>query len=144
MQSINFKTNLKTLCLNDDENKVITINTADIGILDRAEQADKKLEELKKEVEKVQSSENTDGRQFAILGELDKAMREQINYVFGADVSTPAFGTTYCFSPCNGVPLFENFINALMPIIEADCMAEAEKSKSNIGKYTKQADKLTK
>lgn len=144
MQSINFKTNLKTFCLNDDKSKVIRINTADFGILDRAEQSEEKLKELQQKAEKVQNDENADGRKYAILGEIDKAIREQINYVFGADVSTPAFGTTYCFSFCDGAPMFENFINALLPIIEADCMAESEKIKANIGKYTKQVPQLTK
>lgn len=144
MQNINFKTNFKTFCLNDDKNCVIKINTADFGILDRAEQAQAKLAELQEKAEKIQNTDGTNEPKYSVLGEIDKAIREQINYVFGADVSTPAFGTTYCFSLCDGVPMFENFINALLPVIEADCMAEAEKAKSNIGKYTKQVPQLTK
>lgn len=130
--------------MNNDENNVIRINTADLGILDRAEQSEEKLKKLQQEAEKAQKIEDTDGRKYAIWGELDRAIREQINYVFGADVSTPAFGTTYCFSFCDGVPMFENFINALLPEIEKDCMAESEKMKANISKYTKQVPQLTK
>lgn len=144
MKSINFKNNFKTFCLNDDENNVIRINTADLGILDRAEQAYQKLEKLQKEAEQVQNLENSNDNEYAILGEIDKAIREQINYVFGADVSTPAFGTAYCFSFVDGVPMFEHFINALMPEIEKDCGIEAKKMQANIGKYTKQLPQFAK
>lgn len=130
--------------MNDDKNNVIRINTADLGILDRVEQSEEKLKKLQEEAQKAQNIEDTDGRKYAIWGKLDKEIREQINYVFGADVSTPAFGTTYCFSFCDGAPMFENFINALLPVIEKDCMAESEKMKANIGKYTKQVLQLTK
>lgn len=130
--------------MNDDKNNVIRINTADFGILDRAEKAQAKLAELQEKAEKIQNIDGTNEPKYSVLGEIDKAIREQIDYVFGAEVSTPAFGSAYCFSLCDGVPMFENFINALLPVIEADCKAEAEKAKSNISKYTNQAQKLTK
>ena len=143
MNNINFDTHLKTFTLNNDPNKVIQINTADLGIIERLEKAQKKLEKLQKDAENKQNL-ITDGLQYSILGEIDKEMREQINYIFGSDVSTPAFGTAYCFSPCNGSPMFENFLNALIPEIEKDITAESKKVQANISKYTNQLPQLSK
>lgn len=141
--NLNFDTGVRTFTINNDPNRVIQINTTDLGILERLEKAQKNLENLQKEAEIKQAS-NTDGLQYSILGEIDKAIREQINYIFGSDVSTPAFGTAYCFSTCNGSPIFENFLNALIPEIEKDVTAESKKTQANISKYTNQLPQLSK
>lgn len=144
MQSINFDNNFKTFCLNEDENNVIRINTSDFGIFERLEEVKKDLENLQKEAKQIESSENEDGLQCAHFGEIDNKIREKINYVFGSDVATPAFGTARCFSFCNGAPMFENFLNAVIPIIEKDMAIEIDKMQANIGKYTNQLPGLVK
>lgn len=141
--NLNFDTGVRTFTINNDPNRFIQINTTDLGILERLEKAQKNLEHLQKEAEIKQAS-NTDGLQYSILGEIDKAIREQINYIFGSDVSTPAFGTAYCFSTCNGSPIFENFLNALIPEIEKDVTVESKKTQANISKYTNQLPQLSK
>lgn len=144
MQSINFDNNFKTFCLNEDENNVIRINTSDFGIFERFEEVKKDLENLQQEAKQIESSENEDGLQCSHFGEIDKKIREKINYVFGSDVSTPAFGTARCFSFSNGAPMFENFLNAVIPIIEKDMAIEIDKMQANIGKYTNQLPGLVK
>ena len=138
MESINFEIYFKTFCLNEDENNVIRINTSDFGILERLEKVQKSLENLQREAENTQNTESADGLQYSMLGEIDKQIREKINYVFGSDVCTPAFGTACCLSFCNGAPMFENFLNAIIPEIEKDMTIEKDKMQANIGKYTNQ------
>lgn len=71
----------------------------------------------------------------------DKEIREQINYIFGNDVCTAAFGTTNCLSPAGGNLLYQNFLDALFPILEKDISAEKAKVEKNIKKYTSQVKK---
>lgn len=142
MQNINFNDNLKTFSINNDESRTITINTADIGILERLEKSQKILENLQSEAQKAENTK--DDLEYSILGEIDRQIKEQINYIFGSDVSTPAFGTACCYSFCNGKPLFENFLDALMPIIQADTEKETKQMQANIEKYTKQLPQITK
>lgn len=73
-----------------------------------------------------------------IMSSCDKEIREQINYIFGNDVCTAAFGTTNCLSPAGGNLLYQNFLDALFPILEKDISAEKVKMEKNIKKYTSQ------
>ena len=78
------------------------------------------------------------------MQQTDRIIREKINYIFGSDVSSAAFGSVYCFSPSNGMPVFVNFINAVMPVIEKEMQVETDKMQLNIDKYTSQLPKILK
>ena len=115
MQSINFDDGFKVFDINGDPDCTIKINTADIGILERLESS---IDTLNGLVEKAKNTEQRqDNKKYAVLGEIDKSIKEQINYVFGSDVSTSAFGTACCFTFVNGKPIFQNFLDAVIPIV---------------------------
>ena len=65
-------------------------------------------------------------------------MREQLNYIFGTDVSTPAFGTMNSLTFVDGVPVFVGFLNALLDEVTADITAEQKKAEKSIAKYVNQ------
>ena len=89
MQSINFDDGFKIFDINGDPDRTIRINTSDIGILERLENS---IDTFNGLAEKAKSTEKRqDNKKYAFLGEIDKNIKEQINYVFGSDVSTPAF-----------------------------------------------------
>lgn len=138
MQNINFDDGFKTYVLNNDESKIIKVNVTDFGIIDRFEKVRKDLEELADKTTLTQSTDESEMQQ------TDRIIREKINYIFGSDVSSAAFGSVYCFSPSNGMPVFVNFINAVMPVIEKEMKIETDKMQLNINKYTGQLPKILK
>lgn len=143
MEKLNFKTNVKRYSLNDDESCVISINTTDYAILDRIKKATKNIERLTEEYQEKKIDNDNDDEANALFVETDKEIRKQINYIFNSDVCTMAFGNTNCFSLCDdGSALFENFINAVVPVIKSDIEAAQEKQNKRIEKYTSQAKKF--
>lgn len=138
MQNINFDDGFKTYVLNNDESKIIKVNVTDFGIIDRFEKVKKELEDLTNKTTLTQSTDESEMQQ------TDSIIREKINYIFGSDVSSVAFGSAYCFSPSNGMPVFVNFINAIMPVIEKEMQIETDKMQLNINKYTSQLPKVLK
>lgn len=135
MQSINFSTGFKEYAVNGDENNVIRVNVSDLNMLKRYEDAQVKINAL---TDKFKDIDKPTPEQ---LVEADKEVRELLNYVFGGDVCTPAFGNTNCLSPVsNGMFLFEAFMDAFIPLIETDMKATANASKIHIedktAKYT--------
>lgn len=141
MKSLNFNTNFKTFCINGDETRVISVDTTDIGILNRAEQAKGKLEKLLSESTEAIKNK-TEAEQFELLSVYDTKMRKIINDIFNSDVSTQAFGNSNCLSFCGGQPLCVNFLNALISEIESDMKNEGIKARNNISKYTDQLQQL--
>ncbi|MCH5297866.1 MAG: hypothetical protein J1E85_09370 [Ruminococcus sp.] len=139
MKSLNFKSALKSYAINGDENNVIQVNTADVGIFERAAKAKSFLSDVRNKSEEIK---NGDGKNaIEVLSELDKQVREQLNYIFGTDVSTPAFGTMNCLTFVDGVPVFVGFLNALLEEITTDVTVEQKKAKDNIAKYVNQVKK---
>lgn len=139
MKSLNFKSALKTFAVNGDESNVIKVNTADVGIFERAAKAKSFLADVKNRAEEVK---NGDGKNaIEVISELDKQVREQLNYIFGTDVSTPAFGTMNCLTFVDGVPVFVGFLNTLLDEIAADVAAEQKKAENSIAKYVNQVKK---
>lgn len=121
-KSIKFDTGFKEYVINDDENKKIRINVSDINILKRLEEVQKRIEE-KTEKHKDNDKQLTT-EEFL---ELDKIVREEINYAFGNDICTTAFGGMNAMSPVsNGKFLFEVFLESLIPVLQEDMKAAVQ------------------
>lgn len=130
MTNIKFDDGYKTYILNDDENKVIRVNVTDFNILDRYNKAQVNMQKLIEEMK--QSSDSTPEE----IAGYDKRIRENINYIFGSDVCTAAFGTANCLSVVsNGDMLCESFLNALMPQVQEDMKPSLEAAKKRTDKY---------
>ena len=143
MSTLNFKTNVKTYDINGDKNRIISVNTTDYAILDRIKISLKNIEKLADEYKS--KTVNNDDEANELFVTADKKIREQINFIFGSDVSTTVFGNVNCFSPCDdGSVLFENFINAIVPEIRKDISEAQNKQSKHIEKYTSQAKRFTK
>ncbi len=136
MKSINFNVGYKEYMINNDPNNLIRINVNDLNIPHR-------IEEVKDFFDKTAEKYKNDDRQMTAdeMYEMDKLIREKINYALGTDVCTPAFGNVNCMSPLeNGEEmLFMAFFNALMPVVEQDvkavAQAQAIKLEDNTSKY---------
>ena len=155
MTNLEFNDGLKRLSINGDENRIITINPADIAIVSRYNEVLPKLDEL---IEKYRNTENATSEKTAktisepdkkaefakiseIISELDRKAREFIDYIIGSPVSDTVFGTANCLSGAGGQTIFENFLTAYMEYMTPAIKSEYEKSKNRVEKYTNQIKK---
>lgn len=141
MQSLNFKTPLKTYAINDDENAVIKINTTDFGLIDRL----KNLVERTGKIADKYKAMSEDKLNIDVFIDFDKDIRKEIDYVLGEGVSQSAFGNVNCLSICDdGSMIFENFLNCVVPVILNDVQTAVANRSKHIEKYTNQAKRLAK
>ena len=130
MKSIDFDSGFKTYAINGDENCVIRINTTDFNLPKRIQDANDTIKTVISEYEGKNAADDIAG--------FDTKVREIINEVFGSDICTPAFGKTNLFSiTSNGNYIFENFLGALLPVIQADIeeAARAAQVRPEVQKY---------
>ena len=148
-QSINFDEGYKEYEINGDTERVIRVDTADYGLIERFRQADKHINDelnLKKykdiKVNADGSADTDDETAAQLIADLGEFIKGEINYIFNADVSDAVFGNASPLSTRKGVPLYERFVNAILPVIEADLKAEAKASEKRVSQYTKQAQQF--
>lgn len=142
MQNINFDTGIKEYSINGDESKIIRFSTTDYGIIDRIKTAMQAISALEKKYKTAEQTDATDDAVNDMLVSVDKAIRDQINYIFDSDVCTMAFGNTNCLSDTkSGDPLFANFLNAIVPLIKKDMSSAVQNQGKLINKYTSKVHK---
>lgn len=143
MESLNFKTNIKQYAINGDESKVISVCTTDFAILDRIKRSLKSIDEISKNYENRTTDDSDEVNELFVSA--DRDIRGQINSIFNSDVCTMAFGNVNCLSLCDdGSYLFENFINAIIPIIHKDVTDAQAKQSKHVEKYVTQAKRFSK
>lgn len=130
------------LTINNDENRVIRVDLADIGMIERINESYKKIEDFQKQNKDIKINSNgslAEGfEQYAeTLSMFNKLIREQIDYILDAKVSDIVFGNKNPLSTVKGVPLYARFIEALTPYIEKIAKKEKIESEKKIAKYTK-------
>ena len=141
MQSINFNSGFKEYAINGDESKTIKVNVSDMNLPKRIAEVEKIFTDLSDKYKDENRNLTADE-----LYDIDKTVREKINYAFGSDICTNAFGDTNCLSfVSNGDMLFEAFFNAFLPVIKAGMEKVAQTSKIKLeektAKYTAHLEK---
>lgn len=131
MKNLNINTGIKEYSINGDESKILRINTTDMNILSRISKAEKELKKIAESCNNV-----TEDKAIEMLSELDTKVREQIDYIFDGKVSDIIFGNINCISAAGGKPIFENFLDAVLPVIKEDISAEQENLNKKVNKYT--------
>lgn len=158
MNNINFNDGFKEYTINNDPNKVIRFNPSDFNIINRIAETMTAIEKIAEEMSKSDIPIKLDGtaadeadsikgeltRAGGIAAETDRRIKEQINYIFGSDVCSVAIGDVSCLASVGGMPLYQRFIEAFIPVIRADVEAEKKASAQRVEKYTKSAKKAGK
>lgn len=142
MANINFGFDTKkSFTIDGDENRVIYLDTADVGIVKRFNDSISQINELEKKWEKLtdMSTDNEgDYVDFTTLfAEVERDIRDIIDRIFDSPVSDTILGNSSAFSPVGGNYKFEQIINTLIGLYEADIKNEADKiNKAHISKHT--------
>lgn len=143
MQNLIIDDGFKEFSINNDPNRIIRFNPADFGIIERINNAYKEIEKVQNEVPDIEL--NNDGSPVDMLSaaaeavsKVDNTIKKQMDYIFDSPVSDVVFGNQSPLSMVKGVPYYERFLNAVVPIIEKEVKAEQEASRKRIEKYTKQ------
>lgn len=130
MGNINFNDGLKTYSINDDPDRIIKINPADFGIMQRLDTAHKRLSA---EYEKLNGKEELS---YEDMYRFSDMLKSELNYIFASDVADIVLAGASPLSTVNGEPLFQVFLNAILPIIEDAVREESAASEKRIQKYT--------
>lgn len=142
MHNINFNDGYKRITINNDASRVIEFNPNDIGMIERINTAYEKIKTLKDEIPEIElttAGEPIDDMKSSaeLVSSIGKQINEQIDYIFNSNVSEVAFGKQSPLSLVGGVPLYERFLDAIMPYIEKEVKKENEASRKRINKYVK-------
>lgn len=133
-----------------DDTRMVEVNTSDMNFLQRMSVAYPKLQELQKKASKltegVREEEETSILQDVTtmaerLSAVDTEMRELIDYLFDAPVSTAAAPDGSMYDPFNGSFRFEHIIAIMMTQYEKNLQSEFGKMekqmKAHTDKYTR-------
>ena len=147
--NINFDEGLTKLTINDDEDRFIYVNLTDYNIITRFEEAQKNINNKLKEYDdieiKADGTANVD-TEYATraIKDITEYVEAQFDYIFNSDVSKTVFNGQSCLSSVGGVPLYERFILAIIPMIEKEAKSEKKQAEKNMKKYKEQAARFQK
>jgi len=141
MQNLNFDDGYKEFKINNDESRVIRFNPADFSIIERIKTAYDEIDKATKinddiELKADGSPVEELGKAAEIVKEINDTIKAQIDYIFNSPVSEMVFGKQSPLGMVKGVPLYERFLNVVIPVIEKEVKAQQEASQKRISKYT--------
>lgn len=139
-------TRKKRFRIDGDNDRILELNTSDVGILTRMEKTYPKLDEEANKAFSISTQddeltpEQLDDLASAVVS-VDKQMREYLDFIFDSNVSEICAPTGTMYDPFNGVLRYEHIINALLPLYEDNIANEAKKMRARMESHT---DKYTK
>lgn len=124
----------------DNELGVVLIDTSDVNMIKRADEAKKNILAYINEAARV--SDNLDDESaMNKVTEIDNNIKQEVNKLLNYDVSSIVFGATNCLSTSGGVTFVERFLEAITPIIEMEFEKEFSATEKRVGKYTERYHK---
>lgn len=134
MSNITIDDGREAITINGDPNRVIYVQASDFNIKVRANKARENIHALLEQLDKADPKD--DAALADILEDIDKKVREQINFIFNDDVSTPVFGAcSPLMSLKSGKSYVEAFLDAILPEIEKIAKKAAKASEKRIAKH---------
>ena len=118
----------KAFRIDGDNSRVIHLNTSDLNITVRLEEVYPKFLQLANkasaELENVDKEERN-SELIGILKNIDKEMRELLDYVFDSDVAEKTADGGSMYDPFNGKFRFEHIIEVLAGLYDTNFQQEA-------------------
>lgn len=134
----------RKIWVNSDQSRVIELNLSDMGIVDRFITANKNLQKLADEVTSLSEIvvNEDDNNEEALeqvttkLKELDRKMRDEIDFLFDSKVSDVCVPTGTMYDPHGGKFTFEHVIEGLIDLYTDSIQDEFSKVQKNVAKHT--------
>lgn len=131
----------KRFRLNGDPNKVISLNMSDLGLYNRLEKGYAELRRIASEIPDVEFDPENDSieqldRAMNTLDKLDRAMKEQIDYIFDAEVADKASDGGTMYDPYNGTLRYEHILETLLGLYNTNITNEFKLMRKNMSKHT--------
>lgn len=138
-------TERKRFRIDGDNNRILYLNTSDMGMVTRLEEAENQLTTIQKDIEELKTLANSDDYDVAELSfkfeNADKQMRNLIDYVFDSNVSDICAPDGTMYDPFEGKPRYEHIIDRLIPLYEHNISKEAKALSQKSAQYTKKYTK---
>lgn len=139
-------TKKKKFRFDKDDSRILELNVSDMGIISRISEAYPKLQAQQEKASKIMegisvdedSTEISDGIKTMSerLKDIDKEMRELIDYMFNANVSEVVAPDGSMYDPFEGRFRFEHIITLLMKQYEDNLQTEFSKMEKQLNKHT--------
>lgn len=136
----------KSFRIDGDNNRIIWLDTSDMNIMVRLDEVYPEMRKLaieaqdrlaKSEVSKTEGEETSPLNDIsAILKDIDKQMREKIDYIFASEVADVCEPTGNMYDPVNGEFRFEHIIDVLTTLYANNIKAEYKKMADRVKKHT--------
>lgn len=128
----------KRFRIDGDDNRIIELNTSDMTILNRLDEADKQLHELADFANfDVDDTDVNHEEAIKKLIDTDKKMRDIIDYLFNSKVADICAPSGSMYDPFDGKYRFEHILETLFNLYEENINKEYDKMKKNLRKHTK-------
>lgn len=132
--SINFDLGVERFYINNSKDKYLEFNPLDTNLYDKF----LKLQAFFESIDLKEKNFSNENDIMCFIGEQDIKLKSYLDDIFGVGACERVFGTLNLFTPTQkGTTIFENFIEALTPIIEKSATVSHENSLKRIEKYTK-------
>lgn len=136
MAKIVIDTGLETYDIEDKNGKKLgsfSMNPSDLEMIKRYDVVAQTLNHI---MDDVPDGDISIEEMKKILEEKEQIIRTQIDYLFNADISDEFFKITSPFTPVGrGELFFENVINAIGSLVEAETGKRMKKIESKVNKY---------
>ena len=134
-------TRKKRFRIDNDDSRILELNTSDMTILNRLDEAERRLKELADYANfEVSNGEEAKNAVEELLN-TDKKMRDIIDYLFDSPVSDVCAPNGSMYDPFNGKYRFEHIMEVLFTQYEKNINEEIKKMRKHMQKHT---DKYTK
>lgn len=134
-------TRKKRFRIDNDDSRILELNTSDMTILNRLDEAERRLKELADYANFEVSNEDEAKNAVEELLNTDKKMRDIIDYLFDSPVSDVCAPNGSMYDPFNGKYRFEHIMEVLFTQYEKNINEEIKKMRKHMQKHT---DKYTK
>lgn len=134
-------TNKKRFRIDGDDTRIIELNTSDINVLGRLQEAYTKLMDMANNASTILEDIDTDtdegvAKLVSALKDIDNQMRELIDYIFDSKISDICAPDGSMYDPFNGQFRFEHIIETLSTLYETNFDTEFKKMARNVRKHT--------
>ena len=128
--------------IDGDNSRLVELNPADISIITRIEEADKKFNKCVEDLDALVNTPSDTEDEILELGrkfkEIDSRMRELLDYIFQSNVSEVCVpeGSGSMYDPINGKFRYDHILDTLLTLYQDNIQSEFKKLNANVNKKT--------